>query len=118
AIGPRESLNSPLAAPDLPSAPTAMMSYTTNALLIKPATAQRNWDVAVNANADSLDGMSTIGQLLVTPTEIPSSTLDVRITAGSYSKGDGTVGSFPGIASFALPAGSTTFLWLSDSGQL
>jgi hypothetical protein len=100
------------------SPPSSTASHTTNAMLIKPATAQRNWDVAVNANADSLDGMSTIGQLLVTPSEIPSSTLNVRITAGSYSKADGTVGSYAGIASFGLSASSTTFLWLSDSGQL
>jgi hypothetical protein len=97
---------------------TTGASYTSNALLTKPATAQRNWDIAVNANADSLDGMSAIGQLLVTPAEVPSATLNIRVTTGSYGKGDGTVGSYGGIAAFALPASSSTVLWLSDSGVL
>ena len=93
-------------------------TYTANAMLIKPATAQRNWDVSLNANADTIDGMSTIGQLLVTPTEIPSASLNIRITSGSYQKGDGTVGSYAGSASYALPASSSVAVWLSDGGVL
>ena len=93
-------------------------TYTTNAKLQKPATADRNWDVTLNANADYLDGISAIGLLAVTPTEVPSATLNVRVTAGSYVSANGTVGVFPGVASYALPASTTTFLWLTDSGVL
>ena len=42
------------------------ISYTTNARLQKPAVADRNWDVPINANADLLDGMTAIGGLLHT----------------------------------------------------
>jgi hypothetical protein len=87
-------------------------------LLQKPATADRNWDVPINANADFLDGVSAIGRLVVTPTEVPSATLNVRVTTGSYVKADGTIGVFPGVASYALPASSTTYLWLTDPGAL
>ncbi len=46
-------------------------TYTANARLQKPATSDRNWDVPINANADALDGMTAIGGLAVTTTEIP-----------------------------------------------
>ena len=93
-------------------------TFTANALLMKPATADRNWGVPVNANADFLDGVAAIGLLIVTPTEVPSATLNVRATGGSYVKADGTIGVYPGIASYVLPASSTTYLWLTDSGVL
>ena len=84
----------------------------------KPATADRNWDVALNANADLLDGMAAIGRLVVTPLESPSATLNIRVTSGSYLRADGTIGIFAGATSFALTASSTSFLWLTDSGTL
>ena len=84
----------------------------------KPATADRNWDVTINANSDLLDGMSAIGRLVVTPTESPSATLNVRVTSGSYLRADGTIGVFAGVTSFSLTPSSTSFLWLTDSGTL
>jgi hypothetical protein len=50
-------------------------SHTTNALLAKPAASDRYWDIPLNANADFLDGISSIGRLLVTPAEVPSASL-------------------------------------------
>jgi hypothetical protein len=93
-------------------------TFTANALLQKPATADRNWDVPLNANSDFLDGVAAIGRLLVTPTETPSATLNVRVTAGTYVKSDGSVGSFPGAGSYGLPASTSTALWLTDPGVL
>jgi hypothetical protein len=93
-------------------------SYTTNALLQKPGTADRNWDIPVNANADLLDGMTAIGGLVVTPTEVPSASLNVRVTGGNYIKADGTIGTFAGVASYALAASTTSCLWLADAGVL
>lgn len=93
-------------------------TFTANALLKKPAAADRNWDVPVNANADFLDGVAAIGLLIVTPTEVPSATLNVRVTAGTYLKADGTAGAFPGVASYGLPASATAYLWLTDAGVL
>ena len=43
-----------------------------------------------------LDGMTAIGGLAVTPTEVPSATLNVRVSGGNYIKADGTIGSFAG----------------------
>jgi hypothetical protein len=93
-------------------------TYTTNALLQKPATTDRYWDVPLNANADFLDGVAAIGRLLVTPTEAPSASLNVRVTPGTYVTASGTVGTFPGIASHTLPASTSITLWLTDAGVL
>jgi hypothetical protein len=93
-------------------------SFSQNALLQKPGPADRNWHLPLNANVDLLDGVAAIGQLVVTPTEVPSATLNVRVTSGTYVKGDGTVGSFLGVASLALPASSTVYLWFTDAGTL
>ena len=93
-------------------------SYTTNAQLQKPANADPYWDVPLNANADYLDGLAAIGALLVTPNEAPSTTLKVRVSAGTYVKADGTVGTYAGVANLTLSASSTTRLWLTDAGVL
>ena len=93
-------------------------SYTTNALLNKPAATDRHWDAPLNANADFLDGVSSIGKLLVTPAELPSATLNVRVTAGTYVKSDGTVAGYAGLPSYGVPASSTLYLWLTDAGVL
>ena len=93
-------------------------TYTPNLHLQKPATANRNWDLPINANADLLDGMTAIGGLVVTTAESPSSTLNVRVSPGNYRKGNGTIGLFAGTSTLAVPASSTTDLWLTDAGVL
>src|SRR4051794_8313568 len=93
-------------------------SYTTNAFLNKPAAADRHWDVPLNANADFLDGISAVGKLLVTSKESPSTTLNVRVTAGTYVKSDGTVGGYAGLPAYGVPASSSLYVWLSDAGVL
>ena len=84
----------------------------------KPAATDRLWDVPLNANADFLDGVSSIGKLLVTPAEVPSATLNVRVTAGTYVKSDGTVGRFAGVPAYGVTASSSLYLWLTDAGVL
>ncbi|GAC1470637.1 MAG: hypothetical protein NVSMB9_15890 [Isosphaeraceae bacterium] len=93
-------------------------TYTTNTRLQKPGTPDRNWDVPLNANADTLDGMTAIGSLAVTPAEVPSSSLTVRISAGTYIRADGTLNLFAGASSVAVPGSATSYLWLVDSGVL
>jgi hypothetical protein len=95
-----------------------VLHYTANAHLQKPSTSDRNWDVSLNANFDYLDGISAIGGLVVTTTETPSTTLNVRVSAGNYGKSDGSVGTYAGASSISLPASSTTSLWLTDAGVL
>ena len=91
-------------------------TYSANTRLQKPATSDRNWDVPINANTDALDGMTALGGLAVTVTEVPSATVQVRVSAGNYKKSDGTVMSFPGVTAFLLPPSATSFLWLTDAG--
>ena len=55
---------------------------------------------------------------MVVPTEIPSATLNVRVSPGSYVMGNGTVATFPGTARLTLGASQTTSLWLTDGGVL
>jgi hypothetical protein len=93
-------------------------SYTNNVKLQKPATADRNWDIPLNANADLLDGLTAIGGLAVTAAETPSASLNVRVAPGAYRKGDGTIGTFAGASTVAMPASSATCLWLTDTGSL
>lgn len=93
-------------------------SYAPNTKLGKPAVADRNWDQALNANADLLDTLAPIGGLCVTSLEVPSASLNVRVAPGRYQKRDGTVGTFAGTASFALGPSQTSVLYLTDAGVL
>lgn len=93
-------------------------TYTANAKLQKPAAADRNWDVPLNANADALDALAPVGGGCVTLHETPSSTLNVAVAGCFYNKTDGTVGTYAGTASQALTASNTNYLFLDGSGTL
>jgi hypothetical protein len=93
-------------------------TYTLNTKLAKPAVADRNWNVPLNANVDQLDALASVGGLCVSPLEVPSASLNVRVAPGNYQKPDGTVGSFAGAASFALAANQTSSLYLTLAGAL
>ncbi|MGC8638722.1 MAG: hypothetical protein ACP5XB_02455 [Isosphaeraceae bacterium] len=93
-------------------------TYSTNLKLGKPAVADRNWNVALNANADQLDALAPLGGLCVSTLEVPSASLNVQVAPGCFQKSDGTMGSFAGSASFALAASQTSVLFLNDDGTL
>jgi hypothetical protein len=93
-------------------------TYTNNAKLGKPSTADRNWNLPLNANADALDALAPVGGLCVTAAEVPSASLIVQAAPGRYRKRDGTVGAFAGSASTALPASQTCSIYLTDAGAL
>jgi hypothetical protein len=95
-------------------------TYTPNLQLAMPASGDRTWNVPVNGNALALDELTPIGSLAVTTAEVPSATLDVRVAAGSYLRQDGSIASFAGMASQAIPASSTKMLYLdlTSSGAL
>ncbi len=92
--------------------------YTHNAKLAKPAVADRNWNLPLNANADALDALAPIGGLCVTTAESPSASLIVQAASGRFQKADGTVGAFSGSASTTLPPSLTSVLYLTDAGSL
>jgi hypothetical protein len=91
-------------------------TYTTNVRLQMPAASDRHWDVPLNANAQYLDSLNALSGLAVTTLEAPSASLSCRISAGTFVKSNGTLVTFGGTASLALPAGVTSFVWLTDSG--
>jgi hypothetical protein len=92
--------------------------YTANARLQKPAASDRNWDVPINANTDTLDALSAIGGLAVTTSETPSATLQVVVSPGNFVNSSGAIVGFAGASTFVVPASTTVYLWLSDAGVL
>jgi hypothetical protein len=91
-------------------------TYTTNVRLQMPAASDRHWDVPLNANAQYLDSLKALGGLAVTTLEAPSTSLSCRISAGTFVKSNGTLVTFGGTASLAIPASVTSLIWLTDSG--
>jgi hypothetical protein len=94
------------------------ITYTPNAQLQMPATSDRNWDVPINANAEILDGMTAIGGLAVTTTEIPSATLQVAVSPGNFINSSGVIVNYAGTSPFVVPPSSTVYLWLTGAGVL
>jgi hypothetical protein len=95
-------------------------TYTINVQLAMPAPGDRTWNVPVNGNALALDSLAPVGALAVITTEVPSATLNVHVAAGSYVAQDGTVATYAGLGSMAIPATSTRVLYLdlTASGAL
>jgi hypothetical protein len=92
-------------------------TYTPNAQLGQPASGDRNWNTPLNANCTQLDGLTTVGHLCVTTTEVPSASLNVKIAAGAFIKQDGTIGTYAGISSTSLSATATTVLYLDGTAS-
>lgn len=96
-----------------------MSTTNTSAIkLNKPAFADRDWHLALNQNADLLDGQSALAGLCVTTAESPSASLNLSIAPGNFRKPDGTIGSYAGNPALVVAAGSTTYLSLDPSGNL
>ena len=94
-------------------------TYTPNVKLGKPAVGDASWGAGVlNPDMDRLEALSPLAALNVTPYEMPSASLNVRVGAGIFRQAAGTIGTYLGIASYALPASQTTYLWLTDAGVL
>jgi hypothetical protein len=92
-------------------------TYTPKIGLARPGHGDRNWDVALNANADLLDAQAALGTLSVTTAEDPSASLTVAASAGTARKSDGTLLTYAG-GTLALAASQTHLLWLDDAGAL
>lgn len=81
----------------------------------------RNWHVQYANTCEALDALNAVGDLAVTlpSAERPTSTtLNVRVAAGSFRKADGTIGTYAGTATQLLTASSTNYLFLTDAGAL
>lgn len=94
------------------------ITFTPNAQLQKPANNDRNWDAALNANTDAVDAVNSIGKLMVTSHELPSTTLTVKVSGGSFLATDSTVATYAGTGSLALTLSTTQHVWLTNAGTL
>jgi len=95
-------------------------TYTANIKLGEPAVGDTGWGAPLNANCGTLDALAPVGALCVTLHEIPSTTLNVHIAAGSYLQQDGTIATYAGSVSTAVTTAITNYLYLdlTASGTL
>ncbi len=95
-------------------------TYTPNVQLAMPAPGDRTWNVPVNSNAQALDALTPVSALAVVTTEVPSVTLNVRVSAGNYLKQDGAIGTYAGTVSQSMTPSTTNYLYLdlTSSGTL
>lgn len=91
-------------------------TFSTSLNIRKPANNASGWDALVNDNFDLLDAILT--PLIAATTEVPSTTLNVKVSAGSFRKSDGTIVDYAGTASQALTLSTTNYLYLTDAGAL
>jgi hypothetical protein len=91
-------------------------------LYIIPQDTPEGWVEYVNVNWDTLSFVSAIGNLIVQPRDLDANlvpnSLYVKVSAGDYGQSTGPIASYAGNAGLALPANSTTCLWLTDAGVL
>src|SRR6185437_5460511 len=87
-------------------------TYSSNIKLATPALGDQGWRTAFLGDMNAIDGISAVGALAVTTSEIPSATLNVDVAPGSYVKQDGTIGTYAGIAGQPITASVTRVLYL------
>jgi hypothetical protein len=93
-------------------------TYSSNLGLGTPALHDKPFKPVLDANRAILDAQAALGALAVRMAEIPSTTLNVAVSGGTYRKSDGTLATYAGTASFAVTTAVTNYLYLSDSGTL
>jgi hypothetical protein len=92
-------------------------TFTPNAKLGQPALGDTGWSTPLNANCSTLDGLTPVGGLCVTLHEVPSTTLNVAVAAGTVIAQDGTTVSYAGTASQAITASTTKVLYLDGTAS-
>jgi hypothetical protein len=99
---------------------TMSNTYTPNVQLAMPASGDRSWNVALNANCSALDALAPVGSLAVTTTEAPSASLNVNVAPGGYLNQGGSIGAFAGVSARAMTTSATNYLYLdlTNSGAL
>lgn len=93
--------------------------FTTNQGWNQQATGDTNWGQTLNTIIGDLDALGAIGPLSVRQAELPtSSSLNVRIAAGSFRKSDGTTVAYGGSTGVTMTASQTNYVYLTDAGVL
>ncbi len=86
--------------------------YTPNLKLGQPAISDAGWGATLNTDLSALDALAPIGALAVTLHEVPSTSLNVTVAAGSYVQQDGTIGTYAGASSQAVTTAMTNYIYL------
>jgi hypothetical protein len=93
-------------------------TYTQNTGLGIPSLDDAAYVSTVSTDLSTLDAQSAIGTFGVSRTENPSTTLNVRINGGSFRKADGTVVTVSTVASQAMTANQTNYVYLTNTGTV
>jgi hypothetical protein len=93
-------------------------TYTTFTNLAMPALNDAGWNAPINANAAQLDAMEPMASLAVATTEVPSASLNVKVAPGVFTASNGLHVGYAGVASLAMTASATNYLYLNDAGIL
>jgi streptogramin lyase len=92
---------------------------TTRLRLNKPANNDAGWDSTLNADLDALDALAPLGALFVSVAENPSSSLNIRVAAGTFANQAGTAYvTYAGTASYAVTTATTNKVWLTNAAVL
>src|SRR5690349_18268933 len=97
-----------------------MSASMTNTRIVRPAVgdAGPGYATVLVATLDALDALGPVGGLAVGLTESPSTTLNIRVAAGTFRKADGSVVTYAGTSSFACTTAATNSIYLSNTGTL
>lgn len=93
-------------------------TYTANTNMAEPAHGDTSWDTPIIADLNFLDAVAAIGGLCVALHEVPSSSLNVKVSAGNFRASTGSIISYAGTASQGCTASLTNYLYLDDAGAL
>lgn len=91
-------------------------TYSANLRLGTPALGD-NYPPVLDANRALLDSLAPIGGLAVVPTETPSATVRVQISAGTFLSSAWAMVAYAGAAPVTLTASATNYLYLDDAGS-
>jgi hypothetical protein len=92
-------------------------TYTTSIKLSKPGSGDKVWNTPLNANCDLLDGLNTVGDLMVTTHEQPSTSLLVDVAPGLFVDQGGNVQTYAGVSGQAISSGTTKTLYLDGTAS-
>ena len=92
-------------------------TFSANQKLDLSAVGDLGWGPVVAHNWNTLDALTPVGSLAVTTSEVPSASLTVAISAGSFATPWGSVVAYGG-GTLTVSGGTTTYLWLSGAGSL
>jgi hypothetical protein len=95
-----------------------MTTFSPDLKLGTPDLGDEGYADVLDANRAILESLAPLAALNVSPFEMPSGSLQVRVAPGRWRKSDGSTGSFAGAAALVLPASAVTAVWLAPDGTV